>query len=123
MGFRFRKRIRICKGLYLNIGKKSMSTSVKVGNLTYNSRGRLTAYLGHGLSYSVNTSTKSKKAAKQLKDLNSQYNDNNTYKQVHRNIEQWENIKRKAPVLKGLCNTMIKVNKKHLEVQFGEKVK
>ncbi|EOZ4686701.1 TPA: DUF4236 domain-containing protein [Klebsiella pneumoniae] len=29
MGFRFRKRIRIAKGVYINIGKKGVSASVQ----------------------------------------------------------------------------------------------
>lgn len=54
MGFKFRKRIKICKGVNLNISNKGISTSVKVGRTTINSRGRVTHNLGHGLSYTHN---------------------------------------------------------------------
>lgn len=55
MGFRVRKRIKICKGLYINVSKTGISTSAKVGNVTFNSRGRMTASLpGTGISYSSN---------------------------------------------------------------------
>lgn len=68
MGLRFNKRIKIAKGIHVNVGKKGISTSVKVGNVTYNSRGRVTASIpGTGISYSK--SLKGKK--KELKDKKS----------------------------------------------------
>lgn len=55
MGINFRKRIKIAKGVYLNVGKKGVSTSFGVKGLTVNSKGKVTASLpGTGLSYSAN---------------------------------------------------------------------
>lgn len=63
MGLRFNKRIKIAKGLYVNVGKKGISTSVKVGNVTYNSRGRVTASIpGTGISYSKSLKAKEKES-------------------------------------------------------------
>ena len=70
MGLRVNKRIKIAKGIYLNVGKKGMSASVKVGNVTYNSRGRVTASIPKtGISYS--TSLKDKVFEKKRKDKKS----------------------------------------------------
>ncbi|MBQ4164032.1 MAG: DUF4236 domain-containing protein [Turicibacter sp.] len=61
MGLRFRKRVKLCKGVYLNFGKKGMSTSFKIGNTTINSKGRVTTSIpGTGLSYVTNLKKKSK---------------------------------------------------------------
>ena len=38
MGLSFRKTINLGKHVKLNIGKKGVSTSVKVGNVTYNTK-------------------------------------------------------------------------------------
>lgn len=63
MGFRFNKRIKIAKGVHLNLSKKGISTSVKVGGVTFNSRGRISASIPKtGISYSTNLGTKKKKA-------------------------------------------------------------
>ena len=51
MGFRMRKSIKICKGVKLNVSKSGISTSVKVGNVTYNTKRGTTVNLGNGLSY------------------------------------------------------------------------
>lgn len=51
MGFNFRKSIKIGKNIKLNISKSGVSTSVKVGNVTHNSKRGTTVNLGHGLSY------------------------------------------------------------------------
>jgi hypothetical protein len=55
MGFRFRKRIRLGKGLYLNIGKRGItSISKRVGRTTVAAGKRgvhETTNLGGGLSY------------------------------------------------------------------------
>lgn len=54
MGWRIRKRIKICKGLYFNLSNKGISTSAKIGNVTLNSRGRMSASIpGTGISYST----------------------------------------------------------------------
>ena len=54
MGFRVNKRIKIAKGLSLNVGKKGISVSAKIGNTTINSRGRMTTRIAPGISYSTN---------------------------------------------------------------------
>ncbi|EDW6358923.1 DUF4236 domain-containing protein [Salmonella enterica subsp. enterica] len=38
MGFRFRKRIKLGKGVHLNVGKRGVSASVGAGGLSYNTR-------------------------------------------------------------------------------------
>lgn len=60
MGLRVRKSIKIGKHLKLNVGKNGVSTSIKVGNVTHNSKRGTTVNLGHGVSYHVpnNKSTK-----------------------------------------------------------------
>ena len=58
MGFNFRKSIKIGKNLKLNISKSGVSTSVKVGNVTHNSKRGTTINLGNGLSYKVGNSKK-----------------------------------------------------------------
>lgn len=61
MGFRFHKRIKICKGLYLNLSKKGISTSARIGNVTFNSKGGVSASIpGTGLSYRTNLKGNSK---------------------------------------------------------------
>jgi hypothetical protein len=49
MGFRFRKRIRIVEGLYLNLGKRSGSLSVGGKGATANisKKGVLNTFLAH----------------------------------------------------------------------------
>ena len=61
MGFRFNKRIKIAKGVSLNLSKRGISTSVKVGKSTINSRGRVTTNLGNGLSYQTSLTPKKRK--------------------------------------------------------------
>jgi hypothetical protein len=61
MALNFRKRIRITKGVRLNLSKSGVSASGKVGPLTLNSRGRTSTALGNGLSYRT-TMRSSKKA-------------------------------------------------------------
>lgn len=55
MGFRYRKRIKLFPGLYLNVGTKSMSLSVKAGPVskTFSTSGRNTTSvnLPGGASY------------------------------------------------------------------------
>ena len=63
MGFRFRKSIKICKGVRLNFNKNSVGLSIggKGYCYTINSKGRRTAHVGipgTGLSYSVSSSRK-----------------------------------------------------------------
>ena len=51
MGFSYRKRIRTGKNSWLNISKRGVSGSGRIGPFTFNSRGRTTVRLGNGLSY------------------------------------------------------------------------
>ena len=60
MGFRVRKSIKICKGVKVNLSKSGISTSVKVGNVTYNTKRGTTVNLGKGVSYHTGNSVKSK---------------------------------------------------------------
>ncbi len=58
MGFNFRKRIKIGDGTFLNISKRGVSISKKVGKTTLNSKGKITINFGNGLTW---TSSKKKK--------------------------------------------------------------
>jgi len=74
MGLRFRKRIKICKGLSFNINKDSIGLSVgtKGAHYTINSKGRKTASVGipgTGLYYTESTT----------KNTNKQTNNNKSY--------------------------------------------
>lgn len=60
MGISFRKRIRIGKGTFLNISKKGISISQKIGNVTFNSRGTTTVNLGNGITYRTSKKKRSK---------------------------------------------------------------
>ena len=63
MGLRVRKSIKIGKHVKLNIGKNGVSTNVKIGNVTHNSKRGTTVNLGHGISYHApnkNTKVKTK---------------------------------------------------------------
>jgi len=52
MGFRFRKRLKLFPGFWLNFSKSGVSASAGVPGLTWNSRGRVTAGIpGTGISY------------------------------------------------------------------------
>ena len=68
MGLRFRKSVRICKGVRLNFNKNSFGISIggKGYGYTVNSKGRRTAHVGipgTGLSYTA-SSTKRKQSPK-----------------------------------------------------------
>lgn len=54
MGFRIRKSMSLGKGVRVNFGKEGISTSVKIGNTTINSKGRVTTRLAPGVSYTTN---------------------------------------------------------------------
>lgn len=75
MGFRVNKRIKLCKGVSLNVGKKGISTSVKIGNTTINSKGRVTTRIAPGVSYTTNLNTDKNKATK----INNSQMQNNVY--------------------------------------------
>ena len=51
MGLRVRKSIKLGKHVKLNVSKSGVSTSVKVGNVTHNSKRGTTVNLGNGISY------------------------------------------------------------------------
>jgi hypothetical protein len=51
VGFYFRRRISLRKGSWLNISKRGVSGSQKIGPFTFNSRGRTSVRLGRGLAY------------------------------------------------------------------------
>lgn len=58
MGFRVNRRISLGKNVRVNIGKRGVSTSVKMGPVTVNSRGRKTVHVAKGVSYTINPKTK-----------------------------------------------------------------
>jgi hypothetical protein len=63
MGFRFNKRIKLCKGISLNIGKNGITPSVKIGNVSLNTKGRTTLSVPKtGISFSTNVKSKSNKS-------------------------------------------------------------
>lgn len=73
MGLRFRKSIKIAKGVSLNLNKKSVGLSIggKGARYTINSSGRKTATVGipgTGLSYS-HTSTSGRKKSSKRSDV------------------------------------------------------
>lgn len=51
MGFQYRKRVRLGKNAWLNLSKSGVSSSFRVGPMTFNSRGRKSIRLGNGMSY------------------------------------------------------------------------
>ncbi len=51
MGFYYRKRARVGKNTWLNVSKRGLSVSQRVGPFTFNSRGRTSVRLGNGLGY------------------------------------------------------------------------
>jgi len=80
MGFRFRKSIKLGKGVKLNLNKKSFGVSVggKGAHLSVNSKGRKSATVGipgTGLSYTTRSQSKKKSSSGQSKKR-STYSDN-----------------------------------------------
>jgi hypothetical protein len=43
MGFRFRKRIKLLPGVFINLSKSGASTTVKLGGVSWNSRTKRTS--------------------------------------------------------------------------------
>ena len=65
MGFRMRKSISLGKGVRVNVSKRGLSTSVKIGNTTLNTRGKATTRLAPGVSYETSlTGGRKRKTAK-----------------------------------------------------------
>ena len=72
MGVRFRKSIKLGKGVKLNLNKKSFGVSVggKGAHLSINSKGRKTATFGipgTGLSYTASSKSISRNKRKRIK--------------------------------------------------------
>lgn len=53
MPFRTRRSIKLGKNIRLNLSKKGMSVSTKVGRTTFNSRGRTSTRVAKGVSYTT----------------------------------------------------------------------
>ena len=53
MGFRVNRRVKIAKGLSINVSKSGVSASAKVGRVTVNSRRGVTANVAKGVSVNV----------------------------------------------------------------------
>lgn len=51
MGFYYRKRAHVGKNTWVNVSKRGLSVSQRVGPFTFNSRGRTSVKLGNGLGY------------------------------------------------------------------------
>ncbi|MDO4282750.1 MAG: DUF4236 domain-containing protein [Clostridia bacterium] len=64
MGIYVRKRINLGNGMTLNIGKKGVSVSKKIGNTTINSKGNITVNLGNGIIYKDSIRPKKEKNKK-----------------------------------------------------------
>ena len=63
MGLRFRKRIKILPGVFINLSKSGVSTSVKIGPINWNSRtGRQSINLPGGFSYHIDKAKGATKA-------------------------------------------------------------
>lgn len=61
MGLSFRKTINLGKHVKVNLSKTGVSASVKVGNVTYNTKRGISANLGKGVTYRSNKKYKKKK--------------------------------------------------------------
>jgi hypothetical protein len=51
VGFTFRRRKRLGRSTYLNVGKTGGSVSKRAGRVTVNSRGRISVRLGKGFGF------------------------------------------------------------------------
>jgi hypothetical protein len=51
MGFRYQRRVRVGRGSWLNLSKRGVSVSKRVGRVTFNSRGGGSIRLLPGLSF------------------------------------------------------------------------
>jgi Protein of unknown function (DUF4236) len=51
VGWVYRRRVRLGRNAWLNISKRGVSESVRVGPVTFNSRGRRSVRVAKGLSY------------------------------------------------------------------------
>lgn len=65
MGIYFRKKIKLPDGTTINLGKNGISSiSKKVGNVTINSKGTITANLGNGVIFRESIKPKKNKKSK-----------------------------------------------------------
>lgn len=64
MGLRFYRRVRLGKGLSLNVSKKGVSVSAHAGPLSVSSRGNVNVRLAPGLSYHTKSTASSPKRRK-----------------------------------------------------------
>lgn len=99
MGLKFHKRIKIAPGINLNISKKGISTSVKIGKTTLNSRGKITTNFGHGISYTTNLKTKK---------IHNHINENKSFEKIKPNKHTADNI---VLTLEKISNTSDKITK------------
>lgn len=88
MGLKFRKSIKLSKGVKLNLNKKSVGVSVggKGAHLSVNSKGRKSATVGipgTGLSYTTSSQSKKKSSNAQSKKRSTYSNNSGTaYTQI-----------------------------------------
>ncbi len=61
MAFKMNRRIKIVKGVTLNVSKSGISTSAKVGRVTVNSRRGATVNVAKGVSYNVGGGSKARR--------------------------------------------------------------
>lgn len=54
MGFQFHKKFKLGKHAWINVGKKGLSGSFKIGPFTFNTKGRTTVNFGNGVKYVKN---------------------------------------------------------------------
>ncbi|GHA02938.1 hypothetical protein DC083_09620 [Ignatzschineria ureiclastica] len=83
MGLRFRKRIKLAKGLYINIGSKGISSiSAGIPGATINTKGHTRLSLpGSGLYYQTNLLSHASKSTRKIETAtNRDSNTNNTYR-------------------------------------------
>ncbi len=83
MGLRFRKRIKLAKGLYINIGSKGVSSiSAGLPGATINTKGHTRlSLLGTGLYYQTNLLSHASKSTHKIETTtNRDSNTNNTYR-------------------------------------------
>jgi hypothetical protein len=53
MGLIFRKRVNLGRGNSLNLSRRGVSATKRVGPVTVNSRGHVTVRLGNGFSFRI----------------------------------------------------------------------
>ena len=106
MGFRFQRRVRISPGNYLNFSKSGISSTVRVGPFSFNSRGIVTAGAhGTGLSYRVDLNAERRKLERQQKreeKLEQEWKREQERERVRARVRQYEQELRQKKVLEQL---------------------